>query len=158
MTPKISTRSKITGAPARPGAPVQRKSERGQALTETALYALVAVLLALGLLMFIPAHRTRTAATAAAYACAQALSQASDPGQAQDDAYEIANQTLSASWNSLRNVRFLTVINPPSGPGEPGSCMVSYMLPPMYAIFGGGGWHSTVQFVSRAETWKANWP
>ena len=43
-----------------------RKSERGQALAETALFGLLAVVMAFGLLAWIPVHRARTAATAAA--------------------------------------------------------------------------------------------
>jgi hypothetical protein len=38
-----------------------------------------AILMAFGLLTWIPAHRARTAATAAAYACAPFLSQSPDP-------------------------------------------------------------------------------
>ncbi|MBK7320873.1 hypothetical protein [Candidatus Villigracilis affinis] len=39
--------------------------ERGQALAETALFAMLAVIMAFGLLAWIPTHRARTAATAA---------------------------------------------------------------------------------------------
>jgi hypothetical protein len=55
------------------------QSERGQALAETALFAVLAILMAFGLLAWIPAHRARTAATSAAYACSQFLSQSPDP-------------------------------------------------------------------------------
>ena len=55
------------------------KGERGQALAETALFAVLAILMAFGLLAWIPTHRARTAATAAAYACTQFLSQSPDP-------------------------------------------------------------------------------
>ena len=51
-----------------------RIGERGQALAETALFAMLAVIMAFGLLAWIPTHRARTAATAAAYACSQFLS------------------------------------------------------------------------------------
>ena len=50
------------------------RNERGQAMPETALFALLAILMAFGLLSWIPTHRARTAATAAAYACSQFLS------------------------------------------------------------------------------------
>lgn len=56
-----------------------RRGERGQALAETALFAILAVLMAFGLLAWIPTHRARSAATAAAYACTQFLSQSPDP-------------------------------------------------------------------------------
>jgi hypothetical protein len=59
-----------------------RKGERGQALAETALFAMLAVLMAFGLLAWIPTHRARSAATAAAYACSQFLSQSPDPARA----------------------------------------------------------------------------
>ena len=60
----------------------QRKSERGQALAETAIFSLMAVLLAFGLLAFIPQHRARTVATSAAYSCAQFVSQSPNPAWA----------------------------------------------------------------------------
>ena len=44
----------------------QRRTERGQAMAETALFATLAVLMAFGLLAWIPVHRARTASTAAA--------------------------------------------------------------------------------------------
>ena len=44
---------------------MKRISERGQAMPETALFAILAILMAFGLLSWIPLHRARTAAAAA---------------------------------------------------------------------------------------------
>jgi len=51
------------------------KSEKGQALVETAIMSVLAVLLLAGMLSLIPLGRARTAATSAALACAEFLSQ-----------------------------------------------------------------------------------
>jgi hypothetical protein len=69
-----------------------RFGERGQAMAETALFAVLAALMAFGLLARIPTHRARTAATAAAYACTQFLSQSPDPARAQRNAMNIARR------------------------------------------------------------------
>ena len=69
---------------------LQPRGKRGQAMAETALFAMLAVLMAFGLLAWIPTHRARTAATAAAYACSQFLSQSPDLARAQQNASEIA--------------------------------------------------------------------
>ena len=81
-------------------------SERGQAMAETALFAVLAILMAFGLLAWIPTHRARTAATAAAYACTQFLSQSPDPARAQQNAVKIAWQTLNADWSATRGVQY----------------------------------------------------
>ncbi|NJC95317.1 MAG: hypothetical protein C3F07_00090 [Anaerolineales bacterium] len=134
-------------------------SERGQALAETALFAMLAVLMAFGLLSWIPAHRASTAATAAAYACSQFLSQSPDPSRAGRNAVDIAWQTLNADWSATAGVAYHVQVIPPSGPGMPGRCAVSYQAP---ALFDGllglsqGGW-SSEWFISRSETWKARW-
>ena len=134
-------------------------SEHGQALAETALFAMLAVLMAFGLLAWIPTHRARTAATAAAYACSQFLSQSPDPAQAQRNAVNIAWNTLDADWSATVGVAYRVQVIPPSGPGLPGRCSVSYQVP---ALFDGllglsqGGWNSE-WFISRSETWKARW-
>jgi hypothetical protein len=136
-----------------------RRSERGQALAETALFAILAVLMAFGLLSWIPVHRARTAATAAAYACSQFLSQSRDPQRAAHNAEYIAWQTLNADWSATRGVQYQVQVSPPSGPGEPGQCRVSFQAPTLFKGLLGlsqGTWNSE-WFISRSETWKAKW-
>jgi hypothetical protein len=136
-----------------------RLSEKGQAMAETALFAVLAIVMAFGLLSWIPTHRARTAATAAAYACTQFLSQSPDPTRAQKNAVKIAWQTLNADWSATRGVQYRVQVSPPNGPGLPGRCLVSFQAP---ALFNGllglssSAWNSE-WFVSRSETWKARW-
>lgn len=142
------------------------KGERGQALAETALFAMLAVIMAFGLLAWIPTHRARTAATAAAYACSQFLSQSPDPARARRNAVNVAWQTLNADWSATASVQYRVQVSPPSGPGEPGRCQVSFQAPTLFdgllglpqggASRSEGGWKSE-WFISRAETWKAKW-
>ncbi len=136
-----------------------RRSERGQAMAETTLFAMLAVILAFGLLSWIPTHRARTAATAAAYACAQFLSQSPDPARAENNARLIAWQTLNADWSAMLGVEYRIEVQPPSGAGEAGRCLVSFHAPvPFNGLLGlsQGTW-SDEWFVSRSETWKARW-
>ena len=136
-----------------------QKSERGQAMAETALFGILAVLMAFGLLAWIPVHRARTAATAAAYACSQFLSQSPDTDKAAANAKQVAWRTLDATWSATRGVEYKVSVIAPSGPGQPGRCAVSFQTP---TLFNGllhlseGGW-STEWFLSRSETWKARW-
>lgn len=137
----------------------RRLSERGQAMAETALFAVLAILMAFGLLSWIPTHRARTAATAAAYACTQFLSQSPDPARAQQNAVKIAWQTLNADWSATRGVQYRVQVSSPSGPGLPGRCLVSFQAPTLFnGLLGlsSGYWHSE-WFISRSETWKARW-
>jgi hypothetical protein len=134
-------------------------SERGQAMAETALFAMLAVVMAFGLLAWIPTHRARTAATAAAYACTQFLSQSPDPARAQRNATNIAWQTLNADWSATQGVEYRVQVSPPSGPGLPGRCLVSFQAPTLFnGLLGlsASDWHSE-WFISRSETWKARW-
>lgn len=134
-------------------------SERGQAMAETALFAVLAILLAFGLLAWIPAHRARTAATAAAYACAQFLSQSPDPARAQRNAMSVAWRTLNADWSATAGVQYRVSVQPPSGAGEPGRCQVSFRTPTLFNGLLGlnqSEW-SSEWFLSRSETWKARW-
>jgi hypothetical protein len=138
---------------------IHNLGEKGQAMAETALFAVLAILMAFGLLSWIPTHRARTAATAAAYACTQFLSQSPEPARAQQNAVKIAWQTLNADWSATRGVQYQVHVSPPSGPGLPGRCLVSFQAP---ALFNGllglstSAWNSE-WFVSRSETWKARW-
>ena len=138
---------------------LHRRGEHGQALAETALFAMLAVLMGFGLLAWIPTHRARTAATAAAYACAQFLSQSPDPTRAQHNAADIAWQTLNADWSATQGVNYRVQVSPPGGPGLPGRCLVSFQAPALFHNLLGlsrGGWNSE-WFISRSETWKARW-
>jgi len=133
--------------------------QRGQALAETALFAMLAILMAFGLLSWIPTHRARTAATAAAYACSQFLSQSPDPSRAGTNAVKIAWQTLDADWSATAGVQYQVQVSPPGGPGEPGRCQVSFQAPTLFDGLLGlseAGWNSE-WFISRSETWKAKW-
>ncbi len=137
----------------------RRRSERGQALAETALFALLAVLMVFGLLAWIPTHRARTAATAAAYACSQFLSQSPDPSRAQRNAVNVAWNTLNADWSATAGVQYQVQVSPPGGPGLPGRCLVSFKAPTLFDGLIGlsqSGWNS-VCFLSRSETWKERW-
>ena len=136
-----------------------RKGERGQALAETALFAMLAVIMAFGLLAWIPTHRARTAATAAAYACSQFLSHSPDPARARNHAVKVAWHTLNADWSATAGVKYRVRVSPPSGPGLPGQCLVSYQAPTLFDGLLGlsqSGWNSE-WFISRSETWKAKW-
>ncbi len=136
-----------------------QRGERGQAMAETALFAILAVLMAFGLLAWIPAHRARTAATAAAYACAQFLSQSPNPTRAQNNATQVAWRTLDADWSATAGVQYRVEVIPPSGPGQPGRCLVSFHAPTLFNGLLGlsqQGWNSE-WFISRSETWKARW-
>jgi hypothetical protein len=136
-----------------------QKGERGQALAETAVFAMLAVLMAFGLLAWIPTHRARTAATTAAYACSQFLSQSPDPAGARRNAVNVAWQTLNADWSATAGAQYRVQVSPPGGPGEPGRCLVSFQAPTLFDGLLGlseGGWNSE-WFISRSETWKAKW-
>ncbi len=136
-----------------------RFGERGQAMAETALFAVLAVLMAFGLLAWIPTHRARTAATAAAYACSQFLSQSPDPARARRNAESVARKTLNADWSATSGVQYRVQVSPPGRPGQPGRCQVSFQAPTLFNGLLGlskSAWHSE-WFVSRSETWKARW-
>jgi len=137
----------------------ETRSERGQALAETALFSMLAVVLAFGILALIPIHRARTAATAATYACAQFLSQSPQPSRAAYNAHRVAEETLNADWSATLSVQYRIEVVPPGGPGQPGGCAVHFK--PLLWFNGLLGlrnteW-STEWFVSRSETWKAKW-
>jgi hypothetical protein len=135
------------------------RSERGQALAETALFGILAVVMAFGLLAWIPVHRARTAATAAAYACSQFLSQSPNTERAAANAKQVAWRTLDETWSGTRGLEYRVQVIPPSGPGQPGRCAVSYHTPSLFSSLLGlskDDWNMT-WFISRSETWKARW-
>jgi len=128
-------------------------------MPETALFAVLAILMAFGLLAWIPTHRARSASTAAAYACSQFLSQSPDPSRAGRNAVDIAWQTLNADWSATAGVEYRVQVIPPNGPGMPGRCAVLFQVPTLFNGFLGlnqGGWNGE-WFISRSETWKARW-
>jgi hypothetical protein len=108
--------------------------------------------------LLIVIHRARTLAVSAAYACAQFLSQAPNPEQAAQQAYDIADRTINADWSGLVNVQFRVEVFAPAGPGAPGNCIVHYNAPFLYkGLFGIPDEWSAESFYSRSEVWKADW-
>lgn len=133
-------------------------SERGQALVETALFSVLAILLAFGALTLIPIHRTRTAATSAAYACAQFVSQSPNPNLAVSQAELVAWKTLNADWSATLGAVYQVQALAPTGPGSPTGCAVLYQPPlPFNGLLGLEADWATVTFFSQSETWKARW-
>ncbi len=136
-----------------------RHTPRGQALAETSMFAVLAVVVGFGTLALIPYHRARTAATAAAYGCSEFLSQApTDPRLASVVAKRIADETLNSDWSATYGVAYRVEVNTPKGPGQTGSCTVTWSAPILFnsllGLHPGGG---RVTFQSRAELWKAGW-
>lgn len=136
-----------------------KSSERGQALAETALFAVLTILFGFGFLALIPYHRARTVAIASAYGCAQFLSQSPDPVLAAQNAYRIANSTLDADWSATMGVQFNVSVSAPSAPGRAGTCSVSWSAPVLFnGLLGLSTSGSAAEaFTSRSETWKAKW-
>lgn len=128
-------------------------------MAETAVFSLMAVFLALGLLALIPIHRARTVSTAAAFACTQFVSQALDPDQAIAQAEAVGRRTLDAAWSGTAGADYQVEAWAAGASGNRG-CRVRYRAP---LLFGGSfglappGWR-TVEFISRTEPWKADWP
>ena len=143
----------ISPFPKPPSSPAQK----GQAMAETAIFAILAVIMGFGLLTWIPLHRARTVATATAYACAQFLSQSPNPERAARNALQIAESTLGADWSATMGMQYQ--VNVQAGfPGGAGVCTVQYQAPVLFRGLGfiGPEW-STEQYISRSETWKARW-
>ncbi len=135
-----------------------RRSEGGQALAEAALYAALVALLALGLLSWIPVHRARTAATAAAHGCAQFLSQSPNPAWAAWQARQAAQAALQGDWSATLGTAYQVSVAPPQGPGAPGGCAVYYQPPQLFGLTGIAGPKTSMEvFISRSEAWKARW-
>ncbi len=139
------------------GVPSSR--ERGQALAETAIFSILAMLLAFGLLAFIPQHRARTVATSAAYSCAQFVSQSPNPFWAVYQAEAVARRTFAADWSGTLGVQYDVEVLTPNGPGSATGCMVFYHAPVFFNGLLGlndPGW-SAEWFISQSESWKARW-
>jgi Flp pilus assembly protein TadG len=138
--------------------PLFSQREKGQALAETAVISVVAILLIFGTFSLIVIHRARAAAISASYACAQFLSQSPNPVQAEQQATYVANQTVNSDWSGLVNVHFRIQVSPPAGSGAPGSCTVYYSAPFLYnGLFGIPTEWVAESFYSRSEAWKADW-
>lgn len=153
-----SAESEVHSSPRRTSH-IIRRTEKGQALVETALFSVMAVLLAFGALTLIPIHRTRTAATAAAYACTQFVSQSPNPAWAAYQAEQVAWRTLEAKWSGALGVAYEVQVFAPNGPGSAAGCAVLYRPPRLFNSLLGLGepdW-SAIWFVSQAESWKARW-
>jgi hypothetical protein len=128
-------------------------------MVETALFSLMAVLLAFGLLAFIPQHRARTAATSAAYSCAQFVSQSPNPDWAVYQAEAVARSTLKGDWSGTVGVQYDVEVMIPAGPGSSAGCAVFYQAPVLFNGLLGlkdPGW-SSAWFLSQSESWKARW-
>lgn len=139
---------------------IRKRGEQGQALPETALFAVLAVIVIFGILALIPFHRTRTAAISASYACAQFLSQSPDPSKAAYNARRIAERTLNGDWSATFGASYQVRVYPPRGRGQAGRCEVIWSAP---VLFSGllqlrAGAQTSEVFVSRSEAWKAKWP
>ena len=139
---------------------IRKRGEQGQALAETAIFAVLAVIVIFGILALIPFHRTRTAAISASYACAQLLSQSPDPSKAAYNARKIAENTLDGDWSATFGADYQVRVYPPAGRGQPGRCEVIWSAP---VLFSGllelkAGAPTSEVFVSRSEAWKARWP
>ena len=134
------------------------KRQKGQSLAEMAVVSILAIMLAVGTLSLITLHRARTAATAAAYACAQFLSQSPDSAAAAGQADTVANATITSPWSGLVMANFRISVAAPGGPGVPGSCTVSWTAPFLFGnAFGISMGQGSETFYSRSETWKADW-
>jgi len=132
---------------------------RGQALAETALVIVPLVFLALLGVNVLMLHRARTAATAAAYACAQYVTQFPHrPAAAADHGASVAQQILSGAWSALGQTRFRVSPTPPGGPGEYGGCSVRYEVrlffspPGLKSVQG-----NVVRFYGAGERWQGRW-
>jgi len=141
------------------GSPPPEVLSRGQALAELAIFSLMAVLLALSLLAFIPQHRARTVATAAAYSCAQFVSQSPNPNWAVYQARAVARRTWEADWSGTLGVQYDVEVLAPNGPGSAAGCAVFYQAPVLFNGLLGArdpGW-SVEWFLTQSEAWKARW-
>jgi hypothetical protein len=119
----------------------------------------MAVLLAFGLLAFIPQHRARTVATSAAYSCTQFVSQSPNPAWAVHQARTVARQTLDSDWSGTLGVQYDVEVLAPSGPGSTAGCAVFYHAPVLFNGLLGlsdPGWPSE-WYITQSESWKARW-
>ncbi len=133
---------------------------RGQALAEAALVIVPLALLAFLAVNVFLLHRAYTAATAAAYACAQHITQYPGRPEAAQDAGRMAARSIyTARWNALAAARFQVFVSPPDRAGNVGSCTVQYRVALPFGLSGGGQtFKSKVTVYGMGERWKARWP
>jgi len=131
---------------------------RGQALAEAALVLVPLVFLAMLGVNGLMLHRARTAATAAAYACAQYVTQYPHrPQAAAAHGQAIAEQVVSGAWSALGQTHF-RVSPVPGGPGEFARCSVRYEVrllfapPGLQPVQG-----NTIRFYGAGERWQGRW-
>jgi len=137
---------------------MKRKSQRGQAILETALLAGVMFLVAMLGLTAVPLHRAHTAAVSAVYACTQFITQyPNQPDKAAQMGYAEANRTLHGGWNALAQASFHLSVFPPQKAGEEGSCRVTYSVVLLFDPLGVGRHTRTLTMTGRSERWKAEW-
>jgi hypothetical protein len=136
------------------------QSEKGQAMAEVSIFSLLAVLLGFALLALIPMHRTRTAATAAAYACAQFVSQSVHAEAAVAQAEQIAWQTISADWSGADRSTYQVRAWHSGRRGMESGCEVNFQSPILFnGLLGlANPGEGRVSFIARSESWKARWP
>jgi hypothetical protein len=117
------------------------------------------ILLALGYLSFLTAHRVAAAARAAAYACASYLSQSADPVRAAWMGREAARRTLAGPWSGMLDASFRVSVFP-GPPGGLARCRVDYTLPAPFgaAVLGIGPREDSIEAYTRVEQWKGRWP
>ncbi len=137
---------------------MKRKSQRGQAILEAALLAVVMFLVAMLGLTAVPLHRAHTAAISAVYACTQFITQyPNQPDKAARMGYEEAQRTLHGGWNALSKASFRLSAFPPQKAGEAGSCSVTYSVTLLFDPLGIGRHTRTLTLTGRSERWKAEW-
>jgi type II secretory pathway pseudopilin PulG len=136
---------------------MRRQRQKGQALIELALAAMIFVLLAAGTIAAVFAVRARSQAAAAAYACAAFLSQAPDPARAAFQAREAARRTLEADWTAAAVDYRIHVL--PEGPGGARWCRVEWASRILFARLLGlpGLARGEIAFAADPERWKARW-
>lgn len=135
---------------------MRKEHDRGQALAETALVAVLYVVVALGLLNLIVAHRARTVAVAAARACVEFATQVPEnPEQGAIQGILAARRTFEGDWSESAGVGY-GVRATAGGPGRPATCTVTYRVPGWFG-FGPPSVHE-VTLTGRVERWKARWP
>ena len=85
----------------------RKKGEQGQALAETALFSVLAIIVIFGI-------------------------QSPDPVKATHNARVIAQKTLDGDWSATFGASYQVRIYPPSGRGDAGRCEVQWSAPLLF--------------------------
>lgn len=158
LNPRKGRTGSAVTVSAGPDEAARTRSERGQALAETAVFSVLLVIIAYGLLSWVPVYRARSVANTAAYGCTQFISQSSNPGRARWMGETAAWETLNGDWSGAAGVEYGVEVVPPSGPGQAGVCAVSYRTPTWFGgLLGTESQESVTWYASRGERWKARW-